>query len=129
MRFGAGIRKQEDQGRQGHPAHRGNPRQGAAAPGRERAVKHFLLDFEPNKQEKDRHHPVVDPVLDRQAQQMGVEDVYIGAVEGRVGDDHRQRGGGQEHHGSGGLASEEPVQHRLSPGNGEGLRASSRSRQ
>ena len=56
-------------------------------PGRELAVDHLAFDLETDEQEEQRHERVVDPVLDAQGTELGVQRVFIGADQRRVGDD------------------------------------------
>ncbi len=56
-------------------------------------VNHFTLDLEADHQKEDRHHGVVDPVLDRKGPQMEMQYMEIGIRDRGIR--HHQGGDGR----------------------------------
>ena len=81
------VESHVDEGRDRHPAGGCDAGQDPPRPGRQLPVDHLALDLEPDEQKEQRHERVVDPVLDAQRSEPGVQRALVGAEQGRVGDD------------------------------------------
>ncbi len=80
--FAAAIDHNINQGGGGHSAQRCQPRQDAARPGREFAAFQLAADLQPHQQEEQGHQPVIDPVMDAEAADIGMQRIEIGGRQG-----------------------------------------------
>ncbi len=108
----AEIERDIDQSRRDHPAQRRDGGQGAPRPGRELALDEFALDLQSDDQEEQRHKPVIDPVADVEAADLGVQHAEIGDAERRVGDHQRVGRCEEQQHAACRAAFEEGMQGR-----------------
>ena len=108
-RVGA-VEGEIDQRRSRHSARRSNARQEPSRPCRELAFRHLAFDLKPDEEEEHSHERVVDPVLDAQRAEIGVNGGEIGPGEGRVGDEDRQQGDDHEQEAAGGFVVQEATE-------------------
>ena len=109
------VRQEIDGSRDDHAADRRGDRQRRLARGRQFAGKRLAFDLQPDKEEEDRHEPVVDPLMHGERQRMPArgngdrrrQQAVVGISPRRIGHDERGARAGDEQRSSGRFRSKE----------------------
>jgi hypothetical protein len=112
------VQQAVDHGRDEHTTERGNGRQGRASGRGQLADKQLALDLQTNDEEKDRHQPVVDPMMkrhrememDRPERKLGRPHCVVGLTPRCVGPEQRDEGTDQQEDATEGLVVDELAQ-------------------